>query len=421
MSAARGIALGLLVALLAACGGGGGSGGNIVVGSSGDSSSGGNGSGNVQPISVSLGPNGNYINGIFTQVTVCIHGTSNCQTINNILVDSGSYGLRILGSVLNLGLPAQTTTSGATVGECTPYADGFTWGPVATADIQIAGETASSVPVAVFGQSGNFPGFPTTPPTACQQNGTEEDSLGSFGANGVLGVGPFQYDCGTSCANNAARGYYYACGTTTISCIGVAQAENNQVQNPVALFGTDGNGVIIQLPSISSSGQSGVTGSLIFGIGTQSNNGLGSAQVLTVDGSDDFSTNFNGSNGIPAFIDSGSNALYFDDSSIAQCGSPDTGFYCPPSTLSLNAQMVGVNNVSVTVPFSVANTINLLNNSNGAAAFNNLAGSATTASSGGSHPQTFFDWGLPFFFGHSVYFAIGGKSAPGGTAPYYAF
>jgi len=52
------------------------------------------------------------------------------------------------------------------------------------------------------------------------------------------------------------------------------------VQNPVTLFATDNNGVIIELPAVSGV-ETSVTGSLIFGIGTQSNNALGSATVYT--------------------------------------------------------------------------------------------------------------------------------------------
>ena len=67
----------------------------------------------------------------------------------------------------------------------------------------------------------------------------------------------------------------------------------------MALLLTDNNGVVVELPSIPASGAVSVTGSLIFGIGTQSNNGLGSAQVLTVNtssgiGGGTLTTLFNG-------------------------------------------------------------------------------------------------------------------------------
>ena len=55
---------------------------------------------NVQPITVNAGPANNYANGLFTSVTICVPGSaSNCQTIDGVLVDTGSSGLRILSSV----------------------------------------------------------------------------------------------------------------------------------------------------------------------------------------------------------------------------------------------------------------------------------------------------------------------------------
>src|ERR1700724_2080773 len=91
---------------------------------------------NVQPISVNAGPANNYANGVFTSVTICVPGNaSSCQTIDGVLVDTGSTGLRILSSALSLVLPQQTA-SGIPVAECNQFQDGFTWGPV-----QVAGVT----------------------------------------------------------------------------------------------------------------------------------------------------------------------------------------------------------------------------------------------------------------------------------------
>ena len=52
-----------------------------------------------------------------------------------ILIDTGSVGLRVLSSVVTLPLPQQTGAAGAPVVECLPFVDGFTWGPVQTADV----------------------------------------------------------------------------------------------------------------------------------------------------------------------------------------------------------------------------------------------------------------------------------------------
>lgn len=149
---------------------------------------------NVQAITVNAGPAGNYANGAFTSVTVCVPGTTNCQSIDGILVDTGSSGLRILSSALTgVSLPHQMASNGNPVVECLPFVSGYTWGPVETADVQISGEKAASVPIQVLSDT-DF-----VAPTACTSQGSSEDTLATMGANGILGVGPYAEDCGGAC------------------------------------------------------------------------------------------------------------------------------------------------------------------------------------------------------------------------------
>ena len=68
---------------------------------------------NIAAISVNGGPDGNYANGVFVSVTVCVPSTSTCQTVPNVLVDTGSTGLRILSSALTISLTQQNGSSGA--------------------------------------------------------------------------------------------------------------------------------------------------------------------------------------------------------------------------------------------------------------------------------------------------------------------
>jgi hypothetical protein len=404
----------LAVTVLAVTGGCGG-------GSSSSSSSGGGGGGsgsptaNVQAITVNTGPaagppsNAPYVDGAFTSVTVCVPGsTTSCQTIGGILVDTGSSGLRILSSVLTISLPQQTDSSGNPIAECLPLVDGIVWGPVQTVDMTIAGEQAKSLPIQVIGSS-SF----STIPASCTSQGTPEDDLASLGANGILGVGNFAQDCGSGCTVSGASnlGFYYTCPAS--GCVVTTESLSAQVQNPVILFATDNNGVIIELLSVTGA-ETSVSGSLIFGIGTQSNNGLGSATVFMVDPSTgNFTTVFNGVSSTDAsFIDSGSNAIYFLDSTttgLPTC-TDNTFWYCPTGTQNLSATNQGTNGASGTVNFVVGNADTLTSNLNDAAV-NGLAG-----------PDTgMFDWGLPFFFGRSVYTAIEGQSTPGGVGPYWAY
>jgi hypothetical protein len=130
------------------CGGGGGSHVNVnTVAASGS---------NIQPVTVNAGPAGNYANGAFTSVTVCVPGTSTCQTIDGVLVDTGSSGLRLLSSALTVTLPQQKASDGNPVVECLPFVSGYTWGPLQAADIQISGEKASTVPVQILSDT-DFP------------------------------------------------------------------------------------------------------------------------------------------------------------------------------------------------------------------------------------------------------------------------
>jgi hypothetical protein len=358
---------------------------------------------NVQPVTVNLGPTGNYPNGIFTSVTVCAPGsTTNCQVVDNVLVDTGSFGLRVVGSSLGSLALTPETVNGNPLAECYAYLDGtFTWGPVQTADVQMAGEVASSVPVQVLDDA-----FSVIPSATCA--GTPADTTAALGANGILGVGPVQYDCGSSCTGNIpAVDQYYQCSNA--GCQVSSVPLNEQVQNPVSLFATDNNGVIVELPAITSP-QATLSGSLVFGIGTQSNNGLGSATVVQMDPNFlTFSTSFESTNMTGSFIDSGSNALYFDSNDVQGC--PDIDFYCPSSTTNFSASNSGSAGTA-SVHFSVFNADVLL--SSGDAALPGLAGP-----SDGSF--TSFDWGLPFFFGRNVYTSIEGKTAPGGTTPYWAY
>ncbi|HXP27196.1 MAG TPA: DUF3443 family protein, partial [Steroidobacteraceae bacterium] len=354
------------------------------------------------------------VNTMFTTVTVCVPGsTTSCQTIDHIQVDTGSYGLRLLAPVLTLTLPVEMLASGGSLAECTQFVDGFSWGPIATADIQIAGETANSVPVQVIGDSR----FTNIPAECSGTGGTEEDTVSTFGANGILGIGPFESDCGD--CDTATHGLYFSC---TTSCTDTTVPDNLQIPNPVTHFAVDNNGTIIVLPSVASGGASNVMGSLIFGIDTQSDNASGTQTVLTVDDNAELLVMFNGQTFGNSFIDSGSNGIFFADSSITTCAAPANdptsqivNFYCPASTLTLPVTIQGMNGTMTNnLTFAVGNAINMLENTD-FDAYPQLAGTLPPGNAGS------FDYGLPFFYGKRVAIAVQGAMTTAGTGPYIAF
>jgi hypothetical protein len=374
---------------------------------------------NVVSVIVDAGPNNSSVNTLYTTVTVCVPGsTTSCQTIDHIQVDTGSYGLRLLASVLTLSLQGTMASNGNSLVECTQFVDGYSWGPIALADIQVGGEAATSVPIQVIGG----PTFAVDP--NCSATGANaEDTVAAFGANGILGVGVFEQDCGPNCApstsvDNSANGVYYSC--TTAGCVGTTVALNSQVLNPIRLFATDNDGSILVLPSVAAPGTTTLTGSLIFGIDTQSNNASGSETILAVDGIGDFTTVFNTQTLSQSFLDSGTNGIFFDDAALTLCADSNfKGFYCPAGSQLFTATLMGTNNTSIPETFTVDNAQILATNNPTFSVLPTLAGTFSTTTS--SNTSNTFDWGLPFFYGRQVFTAIENQRTAVGTGPYVAF
>jgi hypothetical protein len=414
-----------------AAGCGGGSTGSTSGGSRGSGGSGGtNTVNNVATLTVDQGPVPFQADEdmAFVTVTGCVPGTITCQNIDHVQVDTGSEGLRLASGVLTQ-ISLQTQMSGTNpVSECAQFGDlTYLWGTVATADIQIAGEVAKNVPMQIANGS--------TAPSSCSSGETGQlVTAADVGANGILGVGLFRQDCGFGCTQGAPPAAYYGCSNGT--CSSISESLTAQLQNPVWMFPTDNNGVILQLPSVPDTGQVTATGQLIFGIGTQSNNGVGSAVVLPVDPhTGNFAAQFAGvtyndfngagSGGGSSFIDSGSNGYFFLDSAtlvpagfpIPDCPSSSNlqGFYCPTPTQPISVTVIGDTSsgtpagASRTINFNVANAQTLFQS--GFSAFNNVGGDNSNS----------FDFGLPFILGKSVFFGIEGQTTPAGTGPFFAF
>ena len=433
---------------------------------------------NVESLVVDSGPGAlttPAINTAFVTVTVCIHGTNTCQNIDHIEVDTGSSGLRIVTGAsivdangnpagafnLALGPVHDPNNLNNVLAECLQFADGFSWGSVNTADIKlpVSGETATGVTVQMIGAASagdpskaNPTCIPPPPINANACHGLE-NTVPCFGANGILGVGPFVNDCSTNfpCdpgnpATITSGGVtfpsksatYYTC-TAAASCKEVAVGTvtpDLQLPNPAVLFATDKNGVIIELPALGDTGEAApVTGSLVFGIGTRGNNALGSATKLLMCTGDTtagncgitlqgklvalagtISASLNGTNYRESYLDSGSNANFFPTTSIPSCSAPNQGFLCPTSTTNESATLTGTDGTTATANFSVANANSLFQQNNAMNfAFSNLGGSNYSS----TLQNSTLDLGLSFFFGHNVF--TGFENLSSNTAPYFAY
>ncbi len=343
-------------------------------------------------------------------VKVCAPGsTTNCQTIDGVLLDTGSVGLRVFKSVLSPGLAAAlppVTVGGAALAECIQFADGTAdWGPVRAADVVLASEPAVNVPIHVIDST-----FGSVP-AACGKPETGPTSI-----NGILGVGVFLQDCGDACTVDAGNGIYYA--SSGASAIGTAVPASSQVQNPVALLPADNNGLIVALPGVADAGAPSVEGAVVLGIGTRSNNVPASHTSLALDGSGEFTTTISGGQPTPgSFVDTGSNGLFFAPPSPIPTCSDQPDWFCPVSPVSLtakNSPSAGLSGPSAGASFRIGNFDTLLGGaSNPNAVFSQVGGGALAKQG--------FDWGLPFFLGRTVYFGFEGRSPSLGSGQRVAY
>ncbi len=374
---------------------------------------------NVLPLTVDGGPAASpgRINHAYVSVKVCAPGSqSRCATIDHVLLDTGSSGLRLVGSVVaaaGLSLSAQTDSQGRTIEECMNFGGGRTWGPVALADVTLASEVAGKVPLQLLDDTHSS----APAPASCGANGTLINEVAGFGANGLLGVGVFAQDCGAACVNaTTPLALYYGC-TSAGTCDAENVALAGQVTNPITMFSADNNGVIVNLPNLqNANGDPSVTGELVIGLATQSDNALPDIglTVLGADSTGDFTATYNGSATVlPAIIDSGTDSYGFDDPTIATCASGKyVGYYCPaiaPQTVYAINTGVGMNNATNRVDFAIADPNSFVAN---AAAFTGLAG-------GGGSSR--FTWGMPFFYGRKVYIGIEQRAAGVYKGPFYAY
>jgi hypothetical protein len=407
----RTIIFALLVFLFTGCGGGGGGGSG--------------GSSNSRDVTIPIPEGGNvllvtvngslcsksnsYLNKPCVSVTVCgTDGTSTCQTITDILLDTGSSGLRIFKQALNNDLSfEQVTLEGSSLAECVQYGDGSShWGPIQMAAVKLGDEPEVLIPIQVIDA-----GFGSRDTGVC--TGAEESPEKAM-FNGILGIGYWVQDCGLACRDNGDIGWYYLCDES--QCVKTVVPLENQVQNPVAILASDNNGFYVRFPEVPTGGSPSADGYLILGIDTRSNN-IPPTGIITypVDDIGEFTTTFSGNSYQRSFADTGSNGLFFGSppNSLPLCQDYDPWF-CPSSTTTFSATTIGAGgSPSGAVSLEIANFSSLVTSGN--KVFRNIGADPFFFDSG------LFDWGLPFFLGRTVYIGIEGRSSILGTGPYIAY
>ena len=425
-----------LLVVLAACGGGGGSSGSSSSSGAGapralaSSCSGvtSTGTGNQTPLVVDGFPCAagggagqvNVPNTAYVSVEICAPGsTSNCQIIDHVIVDTGSTGVRIAASALNgslqpggSGLPVVAgTPATTTLTECEIYVSSYIYGPVVRADVYVAGKLVSAAPIQVFGSSG----FPA-PSDCSNQGGTPTSTPQSFGGNGLIGVGFETVD-------NSSIYYDYSAACAPINSTCPYDQTYAGVPNLVSLFASDNNGVVLSLPALTGgSSTSTVTGTLTFGVGTQSDNTPPSSTLSLVNDGNTadllttyltFAASVSGGPWATAYLDSGTDAVYFNDTALTVCSSNTSSYapyyFCPSSATPVVFELA---NTGSTAGHAFSYTVVDPSSPNygfAALAASDVGGPTSASSTTGS---TTYAFGLSSFFGHSVYVLFNGQTSP---------
>jgi hypothetical protein len=330
--------------------------------------------------------------------------------------------------------------------ECFPFVIGGLWGANAQAVVGMGRQMTSPVAVQLI-EDETDPTKAIQSPDDCTKkaDGKILRSASDLGSNGILGVGSTNIDCGAVClegsyAANSTFVQYYGClpGAIAIGkCDTSAKVDANlQVSNPIFAFGDNrfNNGLLLVMPTVTNPGAATASGELIFGVDTispgsslLSDNTVPSATKKVMLGVDTSKMDsylnittqlnlgpttqiFNGS-----YLDTGTNGLFFNDSSNTIPTCLNSTWYCPKTILTLNAVLSDGGSTllnQVNLQFQVGNAEALFSTSN--TAFGNASGAAPIGS-------TDFAWGMPFFYGKRVYMSIWDITRFGSAGPWYAW
>ena len=401
---------------------------------------------------------GSYINKPCVEVTVCDSLTGlKCETISDILLDTGSFGLRVFKSAFTQlepydsskvakdfeFIPKSNSGVNGKLVQCATFGDGTAeWGPVMKARVIMGGEDAVHIPIQVIDR--DFANYTDVCVNTGDQSPPDQDAA-SAGFNGILGLGLFAEDCGEVC-QVFNTSLYFNCDPSDTSLPPQASpckptnalVSTEQLKNPIAALGVDNNGLIVQLPIVPQGGAASVEGNVILGIDTRTASSVGyadnsaSSGLITFTAAEEspgdnfayFKTIYRGTNYPTSFLDTGSNGLYFDAPSslvIKDCTALSAPwFFCPDSEISLQAQTLSADGlISSIVNFKIIGLQNLFEPNR---VFYNFGGDAGTGDNNPNpDPTISFDWGLPFFLGRNVYNGINGKTSTLGTGPYWAY
>ncbi len=342
-------------------------------------------------------------NRMVVQLTVCVPGMQTCATIDDVMLDTGSTGLRLEASAVPswLRLPAVLGPNHQRLAECLRFVGDDAWGPLARADLHIGGLTASGLPIQIIEDAAALQ------PASCPRSDVHPTS------NGTLGVGSHLTDCQGECRQTQSAPLYFQCGDEHCDPLEGSVAEVYRLPNPVSFFQGHDNGVVFDLPDPAGEGTIESVGTLTIGVGTDGDDRLDTAAIVRLDERGRFTTLYDGRDYPDSYIDSGTETLVVPDDALPRC-SGMTWAFCVAPVVTREAVTVGRDGARNELSFRVGDYRHIRQRGYGASA--EIAVAAM-------HESGAFVWGAPFFLGKRVAVVLEGRGVPsvaGLEGPFYA-
>ena len=358
----------------------------------------------IVPIEVRQSRDGAFNMG-FVDVTVC-NTAKQCKTVADVLVDTGSSGLRLNRHALaGLPLSAVTDVKGRPLSNWSSFGTGQLWGTMHWAQVRLGGvATTQAIPIQLY----QGPSLFELLPAGYEKVDERHQFLGLN--NGILGIAPyrhwpkryFAFDAGDESAFDA-------------EWVAVEVDESRQLANPIAYFPAPyDNGSVIKMPEADfGDGGHAALGWLGLGIGA-------ATEALFPQGARIISHELDAHGRFPAtiggrradvLVDSGTNtsALDLEHLEIPRCkglGTELNRVYdaAPMTPLSLTVS-AGAVEVELQRPLYIGAAANIRKAFDGYAVLPMIAALPPWAGA----PNVL---GLPFFYGRTVATGLRGAVNP---------
>jgi len=379
------------------------------------------------------------INAACATITLCDTSGTNCQSISGLRIDTVTAGIHIFKK--SIDTTHLTAISQPDSGP--PLATYFllspsspldvAWGNVYQAKMKVGTTLTNSINVNIIddgttslgsGQSSHISTTLQNDLTMTTVNVISNPTQ-NYPFNGILGIGPSEYYCGSNCTSTDKTKnslYYYTCDSVAHTCTFASPALPKQLNNPIRALSKNNNGVIVKLPSVAPGGAPPVTGYLIFGIDSEKNNASTGKTAFPISATDKIITTSVENTLLPKSrfnLLNPMNTLSITQANLPQTvGTDGITYYSPLNVQTLRGSAIKTSGhldfqIFIGNSYAIANQYTVYTANPVFSEFTSF----TTFDKNSIQAV----YGVPFFLGRDFFIGFENQVSNLGTGPYYAF